>query len=75
MADIRRVEVWDLDACGWKEIQFKDLKNGDAFRMFEPTGEQVIGEGGLDIFVVVGSPYINADGNETVQIFWPNKEN
>jgi hypothetical protein len=47
----------------WVDIKFKDLKIGDNFRMFEPSGEPVDG-GRVD--KVISGPYLNEDGIWTV---------
>lgn len=36
MEKFRKVEILVEDA--WQEIEFVELKTGDIFRMFEPTG-------------------------------------
>ena len=47
----------------WIDIKFKELKIGDMFRMFEPSGEPVDG-GRVD--KVINGPYLNAKGIWTV---------
>lgn len=41
MDDLRRIEIKNNNGT-WNKIEFSEMKKGDIFRMFEPTGEQVI---------------------------------
>lgn len=41
MEDIRRVLKWNEEAEKWDEVDFKDLKRGDKFALYESTGEYV----------------------------------
>ena len=52
----RRVEVlvyWYI----WIPIQFKNLKKGDIFRLYDPDGSLVKDSKGNSIFVVEKEPY------------------
>ena len=53
--DVRKCEtlvrVDDKDVAIWEEVGFMDLKFGDIFRMYEPTGEPVIDDGGFSQFI------------------------
>lgn len=46
----------------WEEIDFYELKERDVFRMFEPTGEPVIGVNGDMNFVAISNPYTDDVG-------------
>lgn len=37
----RKIEIYKDNH--WQEIDFHNLKTGDKFRMFEPSGEPVVG--------------------------------
>ena len=68
MKDQRIVEVQTED--GWEQIEMKELVPGDTFRMFESTGEPVIGAGGKEDWIVCGLPYINEEnGVWEVEVF------
>lgn len=51
----------------WVKIEFEQLKPDDEFRMFEPTGEPVIGVDGIEIFKAIGYPY-KFDGVNAIEI-------
>lgn len=58
MQETRKVEIYKQGA--WIEISFTDLKVGDKFRMFEPTGERVLGSydlEGINEWIVIKGPY------------------
>lgn len=58
MIKTRRVEVFKKNK--WSEIEFTELKVGDIFRMFEPTGEFVTGIEGETEWICTSDPfYIN----------------
>ena len=46
---------------GFEEIEFMDLKKGDLFSMFEPTGQAVTFKGSAKLEAMSDS-YINEDG-------------
>jgi hypothetical protein len=58
----RKTEV--LGETGWVEIEFRDLKAGDTFRLFEPTGEIVIDHTGKNEFYAVTNAEIDPIHNE-----------
>lgn len=53
--DMRTIQI--LENEKWIDINFEDLKTGDVFRMFESTGEPVVGDKGLDKWRVISTPY------------------
>lgn len=56
MNEPRKCEIFVDDV--WKEIKFEELKKGDKFRLFEPTGEPVADDkGGLE-FITAGDAYV-----------------
>jgi hypothetical protein len=44
MADtkMRKIEIWDPPGAEWVEVQFKDLRKGHVFRMFEPDNDDPV---------------------------------
>lgn len=56
MEDTRRVQIKDAD-LNWHDMEFTDLKDGDIFRMFESTGEPVIGLNDTTEWTVNGDVY------------------
>jgi hypothetical protein len=57
---LRTVEV--LTVYGyWIGIEFKDIKEGDLIRLFEPTGEPVKGLGGKTEFRALSDTYIDIE--------------
>jgi len=55
----RKIEV-NRDGV-WFPILFKDLHKGDTFRMFESTGEPVIGDKNDTDFIATSEPYVTDD--------------
>jgi hypothetical protein len=55
MNNIRKVEVLKDDT--FTEIQFSQLKNGDVFKLFEPTGEPVFNEAGTVFHKALSDPF------------------
>jgi hypothetical protein len=53
---------------GWEKINFREIKKGDLFRLFEPTGESVISEFGEIEFLALKDAYVNEDGIWKVDI-------
>ena len=47
--------MWD-DRTVWLKIPFEQLKEGDVFRMFESSGEPVVGMDGGVIFEALENP-------------------
>lgn len=67
MTDKRTVEV--LRGTVWKSIEFKDLKKGNFFRLFEPDGAQVFGESLSYMYEAVGDAYaVNVDDEDTFTV-------
>jgi hypothetical protein len=62
----RKCEI--LKSNTWKEIDFKDLKENDIFRLFEPTGESVKDIDGSTKFAAMCDAYQNEDGIWTTDI-------
>jgi hypothetical protein len=61
--DQRKIEVNKNGE--WISIPFGELKSGDIFRMFENTGEPVIGDKDDTVFTAISNPY---KINETLSI-------
>ena len=65
--EIRTVQI--LKDYEWIEVDFSKLELGDTFRMFEPTGEPVIGDNGMSEWKVTSVPHpTNKDGVMAVEI-------
>ena len=45
----------------WTEIEFSELKKGFIFRMYENTGEEVIGDHESVYFFATSDAYLNKD--------------
>ena len=56
----RVTEIWKDG--GWKEIDFRDLHQGQTFRLWEPTGEYV-GD-----FMAASDPYISDENVWMVEV-------
>lgn len=52
----------------WKDISFAELKSGNTFRMFELTGEPVIGNKNNTEFITKSDAYLNKDGIGIIDI-------
>jgi hypothetical protein len=52
---------------GWLRVEFKDLRKGDVFRLFEPNGKPDIEEDGRPQVCVALSDPEPAEGGEGVQ--------
>jgi hypothetical protein len=65
--DLRKVQRQDPNLY-WHDIDFKDIKEGNIFRMFESTGEPVYDNKGETEFVADCDAYTNIDGIWTVDI-------
>lgn len=57
MRDYRKVEVLKNDI--WEQKEFYELREGDTFRMFESTGEPVIGNKNDTVFKATSNPFGN----------------
>jgi hypothetical protein len=64
--DLRRVQKQD-PTLYWHDIEFKELKDGDIYRMFESTGEPVKDNNGETEFVA-DSDAFEKDGVWTIAI-------
>lgn len=65
--ELRTVQVFK--DCEWIKVDFSELKLGDVFRMFEPTGELVVGDKGMDKWKVSSRPCLtNKKGVMAVEI-------
>ncbi len=64
--EYRTVET--LKSGKWEITPFLDLKTGDIFRMFEPTGEPVVDPLGNAEFFAESDTYINQDGLYSIDI-------
>jgi hypothetical protein len=68
MNDLRIVEIWTME--GWQEVEMKDLKVGDRFRMFESTGERVINTNDGTMEWIVSRPaYVGEYGVYEVETY------
>lgn len=65
--ELRKVQKRDPNLY-WHDIEFKELKNGDIFRMFESTGGPVLDKNGNWEFVANCDAYLNEDGIWTIEI-------
>lgn len=61
MSDVRRTEIL-TKTQQWKSIPFEQLRKGDTFRMFEPTGEPVLDKSKNNIFIAHSDPYLTKEG-------------
>lgn len=52
----------------WNDIEFKNLKNMDVFRLFD-DGVPVIDRIGCDTFIAKSDTYLNSDGIYQIDIF------
>ena len=59
---MRKIEKYDLKVNKWVEIDFKDLKNGDIFRIFDNGKRYVSKKDGNNVWITKGSPHQNEDG-------------
>lgn len=67
MNDERITEV--LMGSVWKTIPFKNIKKGNFFRLFEPDGTQVFGDGLSYMYEAVGDAYaVNVDEEDTFTV-------
>lgn len=57
--DFRTVQR--LEGDKWVNIEFNQLRLDDNFRMFESTGEQVIGLGNTTEWVATSNPFLDKD--------------
>ena len=64
----RKVEVLsDSKYPVWLGVEFKELKTGDKFRLFEPNGEPVVLDDGTDVFTCTSDAFLGPHGpNKTV---------
>lgn len=59
-SELRTVEV--LRSGEWVQIQLKEIKDGEVFRMFNPDGSPVVWDD-EEIFVAQGEPYVTPHNN------------
>lgn len=64
--DNRRVEVKRNDE--WTEVELKDINPGEMFRLYESTGESVIGNKNDTEFKATTAPYLNNSGEYVIGI-------
>lgn len=62
----RRTEI--LKDGEWIQCRFRDLKSGDTFRLFEPTGEPVVLRKDKTDFIALSDAYQNEDGIWTIEV-------
>ena len=68
MTDLMIIELFENG--NWKEILFKELKDGDRFRMLDPdTKDLFIGDNNKTEFIATSDPYENEDGILTITIW------
>lgn len=65
MKDKRKVLVLsdDIEPV-WLEIKFEELKTGDLFKLFEPTGEPVVTDDGRTEFLCTSDAFLGPYGPE-----------
>jgi hypothetical protein len=63
----RYIEVFSDIESKWRKTEFALLRNGDIFRIFDGETRYVNEDTGDNVWVAIGSPYINKDGILTVQ--------
>lgn len=66
MSDERKVQR--LRDEEWEDILFSQIKVGDTFRLFESTGEPVIGNKNDTEFIATSATYINNSNTYEVKI-------
>lgn len=66
-SDMRVVEVMDSNGK-WIPFKFKQLEPGNIFRMFESTGEPVVGTNGNTVFTAATVPQFDEDGTPIIYI-------
>lgn len=66
MNDFRSAEILINDE--WLPIEFKNIKKGDTFRLFESTGEPVLSKDGDTEFIAISNPYIAKGGVDGIDI-------
>ena len=67
MTDLMIIEKFE--SREWKELMFKELKDGDKFRMLDPdTKDLFIGDDNKTEFIAMSDPYENEDGILTVSV-------
>lgn len=65
--DIRKAEVFTNNA--WTEVPFEDIKEGQKFRLFEPTGEPVVNlRDNIVEWVALSDAYLNFGSVWTIDI-------
>ena len=52
----------------WYDIEFKDIKKGDSFRLLEPNGKKVTGSYNETLFVALGNAYLNDNNVWTIEV-------
>jgi len=62
----RTVEVMNSETGEWVVVDYTKLRKYNLFRMFEPSGEPVLGEKGQPNFIADSDYYIGEDGVEKV---------
>jgi len=75
---LQRTAVKRVDGK-WKGVEFKNLKRGDVFQLFEPHGVLVRDSKGNDTFMATGDAYMEAgerlsDGTVVQNIYAINSE-
>ncbi len=70
MSEFRTVER--LIKGTWLPCMLEDLHIGQVFRMFEPSGEPVVGKHNSVEWIVTGNPYLNEQNIWTVNIEYFN---
>lgn len=64
--DSRKTEIYTND--NWQAIDFQQIKKGDTFRLFESTGEAVIGGRSETEWIAMSNAFLIDDGVWTVDI-------
>lgn len=56
----RKVQILSQDT--WQDVEFADIRKTQTFRLFEPTGEPVVGDDGKTEWVALDYPFKNEQG-------------
>lgn len=68
MEEKRDCEIYQWSCNEWINIEYKNLRTGDIFRLIEPNGTYVVDENGCLIFQAISMVYINHEGKEAVDV-------
>lgn len=70
MQELRKTEIFKNNS--WVTISFKEIKNKDRFRLYEPTGEIVMDNNGITEFIAQSDAFLGpGTGVHTIDIADP----